>query len=146
MGHTGEQLDDAVKGKMKTKGWVNTTVIALVVLAADLVCIWFSKDSLTFAIGGIGAITFFGILITSNYFKKQNPGEDVGAVRQALAGSLFIVYFVILGISLEKPDILANNGTVLKGVTDNFWAIILSVVAFYFGSQGAQSVAKALKS
>lgn len=133
-------------GQSKIVGWGTTTAIAIAVLVADLACIWYSKDSLTFAVAGTGLITFFGILMISNYYKSQNPHvEDVGAMRQALAGSLFAVYFVILGVTLQRPDISASTGTVLKAITDNFWAIILSVIAFYFGSKGAQSVAKTLK-
>ncbi len=141
-----DQLKGDADKKVEITGWWKTTLIALAVLGADLICIWYFKDSLTFEIGGTGTITFFGILILSSHFKKNNPDQDVGAVRQALAGSLFVVYFVILGISMGNPGLLANDNTVLKGITDNFWAIILSVVAFYFGSQGAQSIAKALKS
>jgi hypothetical protein len=131
--------------------WRNSTAIAIVITVADLALLFFPSQMNDFKfpeearIGGIGLITFFGMLILSSYHKKsilQGDDKDRGVMRDALAGSLIAVYFIVLGYGLYNSSSITGGG---QNVLSAFSDVIMVLIGFYFGSKGALQVYQAYK-
>lgn len=87
----------------------------------------------------IGVVTFFGILAISNFYSGD---ENLlkGEMRKAIASSLLMVYFAVLGMVLFGGDILDSG--VKFSILKDFQTLMAVVVGFYFGGRSVEEVIK----
>lgn len=141
------------------RDWIVTTLLALFVAVLDIVFFLspYLKD-LGEKVAVIGIATFFGLMISSAYHeyakeedkkrkkaKEESEGkkgdkngiEDKEIMRTAIAGTLIVIYIVVLATSIFTNPSLPDKDTVFKTTFDNFGNVIIVVIGFYFGSKGA---------
>jgi len=113
-----------------------TVLGAAIIIVLDLAVIIFLTDFRVSTLA-VGITTFFGVLTLSNLLSRSLE-LDKGEVRNALAISIVVVYFSVLGLAFsgEIPD--TDNSVII-----HFSNIVGVVVAFYFGSRALESWAKA---
>lgn len=124
--------------KSTKENWARTSGLGLILVASDLIVLFVGGkyyDNSTGIIAAVGIMTFFGMLIISSYHKNNIGDADKGTMRDALAGSLISVYFVILGLDMVK-----GIQTSTDPILNNFSSVIIILVAFYFGSKAATEV------
>lgn len=117
-------------------------IIAAVNLAAFVVgiagTVWFEQLSfLSFAVGVIAIVTFFGALALDVPASRELVGSDL-RIRRAIAIAIVTVYLVLVAITA-----FFQTPAPLEGLLLNFTTTAGVVIAFYFGSS-AYVEAKAL--
>lgn len=123
------------QSQTKEHNWKNTSILGIILVASDLLVLYFGNMFLDhhsiWIIAASGIMTFFGILMISSYHKKNfEDHNDKGTMRDAITGSLISVYFIILGLDWET-----NVQTSSDPILNNFTSVIIILVAFYFGSK-----------
>lgn len=71
--------------------------------------------------------------------------EDKEIMRTAIAGTLIVIYIVVLATSIFTNPFSSDKDTVFKTTFDNFGNVIIVVVGFYFGSKGAIQIYRMYK-
>lgn len=82
-------------------------------------------------LGLVGLITFTFVLFGS-YLITKKWNFQYGEFRKAITISILAVFFATLGFG---DKIVLTQDTVLSQVFNNFWAVLSTVVAFYFASR-----------
>lgn len=85
------------------------------------------------------------MLVLSSYHKQsilQGDEKDRGVMRDALAGSLIVIYFIVLGYGLSNSSSITGGG---QNVLSTFSDVIMVLIGFYFGSKGALQIYQAFK-
>jgi len=90
-------------------------------------------------IGLVGVIVFSGILILGNIL---SPSGDLstGEVRRSIVISFIFIFFALLAFG-DRIIIDYENKMILK-VLENFWVIIATIIAFYFGGRSLEKAAE----
>lgn len=101
------------------------------------------KIFLGLSIAGVGIITFFGMLMISSHHAIHQP-DSTGTMRKAIAGSLIVVYVVVLGLSMSGSLDLSSN-ELTKSLLENFSFVIITIIGFYFGTKGVAEFLKLRK-
>jgi hypothetical protein len=90
---------------------------------------------------GLGLMTIV-ILITSTigFFFIQSYDKSTltfgeGEIRKGITFSIMVLFF---GLIAYGNDIKIENSGILSKVLENFWVIVTSVIAFYFGGRAAE--------
>jgi hypothetical protein len=120
------------------ENWARTSGLGIILVASDLIVLFIGGkfyDNPTGIIAAVGIMTFFGMLMISSYHKKNFVDPDKGTMRDALAGSLISVYFVILGFDMVK-----GVQTAADPILNNFSSVIIILIAFYFGSKAVTEI------
>ena len=90
-------------------------------------------------------ITLFGILGLANYL-SDDQSLNKGEIGKAIAGSLVVVYFVVLGLVLFGGSVAGEGFPEISSradlILENFTRLIEIVVIFYFGSRAVEEVVK----
>lgn len=87
----------------------------------------------------IGFLGFFNfaIVLFGMYLMTDTWEFGEGEFRKAITISVLTVFFAIWafgeGITISESDV------VLKGLFDNFWAIVITVIGFYFASRAYEN-------
>ncbi|HUR63986.1 MAG TPA: hypothetical protein VM241_05850 [Candidatus Thermoplasmatota archaeon] len=90
-------------------------------------------------IGLLGVITLLTVLLAGSALTGASP-LSVRHVRTAITVSTLAVFFGIVGFGADRtmaPD------SVLGKALENFWAVLMAVVGFYFGGETWERVAHA---
>lgn len=128
--------------------WIKTTIIAGIIAGLDIAVfvvgiLLMDKIFLGLSIAGVGIITFFGMLMISSHYAIHQP-DSTGTMRKAIAGSLIIVYVMVLGLSMSGSiDVLSNELT--KPLLENFSFVIITIIGFYFGTKAVTEFLKLRK-
>jgi hypothetical protein len=91
----------------------------------------------------IGVVTFFGMLAISNYYSEDEQLLK-GEMRKAIASSLLMVYFAVVGLVLFGGERIETD--VKFSTLQDFHTLMAVVIGFYFGGRSAEEVIKAWKS
>ncbi len=123
-------------------GWIKTTIIACAVAILSIISFFLGMfyDNVSWSIGGVGIITFFGMLAISSYHTLHQP-DSKGTMRKAIAGSMISVYVVVLALlfSDKLPSFENEAG---MAMVQNFSYVIMTIIGFYFGTKGAKEFIK----
>ncbi|MEA3143070.1 MAG: hypothetical protein QOG31_394 [Thermoplasmata archaeon] len=90
-------------------------------------------------IGLLGVITLLTVLLAGSALTGTSP-LSVRHVRTAIAVSTLAVFFGIVGFGADRT---MPPGSVLGKALENFWAVLMAVVGFYFGGETWERVAHA---
>jgi len=99
----------------------------------------FLKIPLEWIFLGIGIVTFFGLLLLSNYMSGTSS-YDTGEIRKAVAGSFIIIYLIfvpLISFGTIKMPLL----TPIQAIIGFTW-IVGIVVIVYFVSRTVEEYAK----
>ncbi len=131
----------------KSKRWINALKMIIALSFVDLIIIPLIVFTLhipsEWLLISLGIITFFGILIITNYMSETAP-FDTGEVRKALTGSFIIVYFAFISlVTMGNVNALALEP--IKTIATNFTWLVAVIVIFYFGSRAVEEFVKNYK-
>lgn len=138
-------------------GWL----VFLIIIGNVLLVLIIGNKALSLM--SIGMVSFFGILQYARIHAPQDSNLDSGEVRKAIAGSIILVYFYVLAISLFKdtnisflesiPRVFSgSNGSSTATEAINFGESLIEsltqlvqvVVGFYFGGRSAEEIVKSI--
>ena len=126
------------------KKWSNALRMISILAIIDLIIIPIVVTLLHIPIPwifiSIGIITFFGILLISNYMSGTSP-FDTGEVRKALTGSFVIIYFAFVPL-VTFGNVILPSEEPIKTIITNFTWIVGAIVIFYFGSRAVEEYVK----
>ena len=80
----------------------------------------------------MGICILVAVLIGTNILSEEHK-LTTGEVRKAVAISCISVFFGLLAFG----ETIKTDNNILKAVLGNFWWIIITVIAFYFGGRSA---------
>lgn len=138
--------------KLKEGKWKIASFIVCVVVFIDIVLLllgmaweinilgFILRPNIAFSVGGIGIITFFGVIVISNYLSESKFLEK-GEMRKAIAASFTIVYIALLSLLTFKGVSLTDSG-LSQTMIDHFTTLVGVIVAFYFGSRSFDEYSK----
>ena len=89
----------------------------------------------------LGIISFFGILLISNYMSGTSP-LNTGEVRKAITSAFVITYFAFLPL-VTFGSVNITTVEPLKTLITSFTCIVGVVIIFYFGSRAVEEYVKA---
>ncbi len=92
---------------------------------------WLNIGSSNIDVGFIGLETFSAVLV-GMFFITDKWDFTCGEFRKAITVSIIFVFFSILAFG--NGITITPNG-VLNGFFNNFWAIVATVISFYFASR-----------
>jgi hypothetical protein len=78
---------------------------------------------------GIGSFTF---VLFGAYYLNQFPDFGSGEFRKAITISVLVVFFASIAMG---DQIMLSPDSILGQVLNNYWAILSTVIAFYFASR-----------
>lgn len=93
------------------------------------------------AVASVGIVTFFGVLMISNYLSKL-PALEKAEFRQGIAAAIVAVYLSIFAL-LTFVGISPEDPLLSESMIGHFSAIVQVVIAFYFGAEAANFAASA---
>jgi len=127
----------------RSKMWFNSLKIIAGIGIINLIIIplimTFLKIPLEWIFLGIGIVTFFGLLLLSNYMSGTSS-YDTGEIRKAVAGSFIIIYLIfvpLISFGTIKMPLL----TPIQAIIGFTW-IVGIVVIVYFVSRTVEEYAK----
>jgi uncharacterized membrane protein len=128
----GNEKDDAEinANKLDSNSWKGLGIIFIGVIISLIIFVYPYNVPLV-KIGLIGLVTFFSVLF-GTYFITKNWYFDDGEFRKAITVSVIAVFFATMAFS---NSININQSSLIKPLFDNYWAIVTTVIAFYFGSR-----------
>jgi hypothetical protein len=85
------------------------------------------------AIAGVGIITFFGTLFSTNRL-SNSPDLDKGEFRKALTAAFVMVYFVLIGFSASNRFDPSTNAFMAQLLDHFIWLIGMIVGAYFISS------------
>lgn len=114
----------------------NSFSFIYLVLSLDILVITLTSDGLLqiqYLLGLIGAITFLGSMVAINILTNDSTFNK-GSIRKAMTISSFVVYFLMLGITISgKSD--TGNTERAKFVSEHFTYVMEFIISFYFGAK-----------
>lgn len=126
------------------KKWFNSMKMLVILAMIDLILLplllWLLNIPQQWIFIFIGVITFFGILIISNYMSGTSPLNS-GEVRKALTSSFVVTYFAFLPLVTYGSVNLPADEPV-KTIVTNFTWIVGAIVIFYFGTRALEEYVK----
>lgn len=135
------------KGGLRTKlksgqGGVIWKVVGIIVVVniALLVVGALTKLPLAAAVGGVGIITFFGMLMLTNYL-SDSPALDRGEMRKAIAASFTAVYLALVSLMSFKTSTPADSD-LSKSIVGHFTYLMGIIIIFYFASSAVRDYLK----
>ena len=128
-------MNKKLKSSIRWFFLIGVVNVGFMILAASY--IEFSLPSVLIMI--IGVVTFFGMLAISNFYSGD---ENLlkGEMRKAIASSLLMVYFAVLGLVLFGADVLETE--VKFNTLKDFQTLMAVVIGFYFGGRSVEEVIK----
>ncbi|HEY0196577.1 MAG TPA: hypothetical protein VGC02_03285 [Methanobacterium sp.] len=130
------------------KKWYNTLRMVTVLVIIDLVIlpllVWLLKIPPQWIFICIGIITFFGVLVISNYMSGTSPLNS-GEIRKAVISSFIVTYFAFVPL-VTFGSVNLPTDEPIKTIVTNFTWIVAAVVIFYFGSRAVEEFVKARNS
>jgi hypothetical protein len=90
-------------------------------------------------IGVMGLVIFVSTLLAINLMSEEDAITH-GEVRTAITVAIVSVF---LGLVAFARDDVLTAGSVLAATLDHFWAILVSIVGFYFTATAAEGALKA---
>jgi hypothetical protein len=100
-------------------------------LSTSMYFVWTAKTDPLIYLGIVGLLTFTSVLF-GTYLLTKNWDFGCGEFRKAITISILAVFFATLAFG---DKIVVAQDTVLGQVFNNFWAILSTVVAFYFAAR-----------
>lgn len=110
-------------------------IIIVVGLAYSVWIVWTQPTGALVGVGLVGLVTFTSVLFGMFLMSKEWYFES-GEFRKAITISVIAVFFAIMAFG---DKIVVGPSTVLGEVLNNFWAIVSTVVAFYFAARVADN-------
>jgi hypothetical protein len=112
--------------------------MALLIVAASSIGFWlmyhFELTSISvLIIISVAAITFSGLLMLCHGESSEAPISEA-AMRSALAGTIVIVYVVLVSISTQALLVQQDHSTISDTLITSFTSIVGVVIASYFGA------------
>ena len=117
-----------------------------IILSFSLVSIWIgfstaSGGNVYWGLGTVGFGTFFAMLV-GTFLITDNWELADGEFRKALTISIISVYFFSLAfanqiqaetvLSTTKATVTVIPANIVSGLFNNFWAVVLLIIGFYF--------------
>ncbi len=117
-----------------------------IILSFSLVSIWIgfstaSGGNVYWGLGTVGFGTFFAMLV-GTFLITDNWELADGEFRKALTISIISVYFFSLAfanqiqaetvLSTTKATVSVIPANIVSGLFNNFWAVVLLIIGFYF--------------
>lgn len=106
-------------------------ILILFGLIGSIVLIFVGFLSPLLRLGLIGLWSFTLVLFGA-YFLNQFPDFGSGEFRKAITISILVVFFASLALG---DQIMLAPDSILGQVLNNYWAILSTVIAFYFASR-----------
>ena len=120
--------------KIKARQIVGS-IIVLVGLIISILIVLYPPTSALIGVGLVGLVTFTFVLF-GMYLMTKEWDFGQGEFRKAITVSVIAVFFAILAFG---DKIVVSPSTVLGEVLNNFWAILSTVIAFYFAARVADN-------
>jgi hypothetical protein len=125
-------MAEQITTKKKRNGYVIASVIALLDVLVLILGLRFEFFHITWSIGSVGVITFFGTLMLINQL-SESQNVDKGEMRKAMAASFIIVYFALLSL-LTNSELGSSNSELSRVIIEHFTYLVGIIIVFYFGS------------
>jgi hypothetical protein len=110
-------------------------LLILVGLLISIYIVWTANINPLIGLGIVGLVTFTFVLF-GTYLLTKDWDFGCGEFRKAITISILAVFFATLAFG---DKIVIAQDTVLGQVFNNFWAILSTVVAFYFAARVADN-------
>ncbi len=127
-----------------------------VIIAGLFISYWLGFINATsgnpyYGLGFVGFGTFL-VMLVGTFLITDNWDLNDGEFRKALTISIISVYFfamafgdkILVGTltSTTNATVAAAQTTILGGLFNNLWAVVLAIVAFYFSSRAIDDIKK----
>ncbi len=126
------------------KKWTNSLKMVITLVLIDLVLlpllVWLLRIPSQWIFICIGIITFFGILLISNYMSGTSPLNN-GEIRKAITSSFVVTYFAFVPL-VTFGSVNIPTDEPIKTIVTNFTWIVGAIVIFYFGSRAVEEYVK----
>lgn len=136
-----EYLERQIK-HCRARKWFNALKMVILLAVIDLIIplvVTLLQIPLQWLFISLGIVTFFGILIISNYMSHTNP-FDTGEIRKALTSTFLLLYLVF--IPLVTFGNIMPAGGILNTIITYFSLIVIFIIGFYFGTRGLEEYRK----
>jgi hypothetical protein len=114
-------------------------LLALAIADISLLTAFTYLGNIFLAIASAGIATFIGTLCLADYVSIE-PSVSTGEMRGAIAGSIIVVYLIVVSYAFSGVDSAAAilNTTIIQNLT----TVVGIVVVFYFGSKAVLQYVK----
>ena len=113
--------------------WRRAVIMAGIIVFLDVLFLYLGTSKIlhiTWSVGSVGIVTFFGILMLANYL-SESPALEKGEVRKSIAGSFIAVYFTTVSL-LTFAELSVSETETAKMIVGHFTYLIGIIVVFYF--------------
>jgi hypothetical protein len=123
--------EEKTENKWKNIGKIFGTLLILTGLLISIYIVISPTNNPLIGLGLVGLVTFTFVLF-GTYLITDKWDFGCGEFRKAITISILAVFFATLAFG--NQIVIAQN-TVLGQVFTNYWAIVSTVVAFYFAAR-----------
>jgi hypothetical protein len=120
-----------MRKKLKINGKIFGTLLILTGLLISIYIVISPTNNPLIGLGLVGLVTFTFVLF-GTYLITDKWDFGCGEFRKAITISILAVFFATLAFGNQ---IIITQNTVLGQVFTNYWAIVSTVVAFYFAAR-----------
>ena len=106
-------------------------LLILAGLLFSIYFVWAAKSDPLISLGIVGLVTFTSVLF-GTYLLTKEWDFGCGEFRKTITISILAVFFATLAFG---DKIVLAQDTILAQVFSNFWAILSTVIAFYFAAR-----------
>jgi hypothetical protein len=106
-------------------------ILILIGLVGSIILIFFNFMQPLLRLGLIG-LGSFTLVLFGAYYLNEFPDFGCGEFRKAITISILAVFFASLAMG---DQIVLVQDSILGQVFNNYWAILSTVIAFYFASR-----------
>lgn len=127
--------DEKIKSSGAERGRLLGKIFGPLLILAGLLfsiyIVWTAKSDPLISLGIVGLVTFTSVLF-GTYLLTKEWDFGCGEFRKAITISILVVFFAALAFG---DKIVLAQDTILAQVFNNFWAILSTVIAFYFAAR-----------
>jgi hypothetical protein len=117
--------------KLIVFGKILGPILILIGLLIDLYIVLYSIFAPSISLGAVGLVTFTFVLF-GTYLLTSEWNFGCGEFRKAITISVLAVFFSTFAFG---DQIVIAQNTVIGQVFTNYWAIVSTVIAFYFAAR-----------
>ena len=127
----GSASDNNTKNNWIVLGKILGPILILLGLLISIYIVLYDKINPLTGLGLVGLVTFTFVLF-GTYLITEKWNFGCGEFRKAITISVLAVFFATLAFG---DQIVIAENTVIGQVFTNYWAIVSTVVAFYFAAR-----------
>lgn len=120
------------------KKYLRVLVISIVIIIVNMMAYYmgtsqtslFKAVPISWSFASVGLTSFFGIYLITLILEEGHSSEKI---KNAIAGSLLIVYFVLMSVYIFD-EVVTLETTETKLIIENFTKLMSIVILSYFGT------------